>query len=329
LRRTQNFDSGRSLVQTELGRVLRSAGATTVPRSAPAQIVRDIQHLVRRRGDPVRPARTPSISEVLRYPSTSPTPVVRRTPRHRRVISDTTEEDIDEEMGEAPDWEEADGPSGVALSSGSSDVAMADSGLPEFPGGQGRDAPSVFSVDDEARSALVLTQGGRSSLAANFNNLGGSSFRVASAGSPSRLASPDGVSGLQERLRDAVSDRSSSVESFHTAMGHRSPVASPPSGRRPLGSTAPLGHSRRVSGLAPSGHVRHPSGSSAAAGSPHGFTALEAVRAWNAAQSNRPPEVYRPHRIQVPFPIRAPRARMTSEQWEALLADRADDDVRL
>jgi hypothetical protein len=153
----------------------------------------------------------------------------------------------------------------------------------------------VFSVDDEAHSALVLMQGGRSSLAANFNNLGGSSFCVASAGSPSWLASPDGVSGLQERLRDAVSDCSSSVESFHTAMGHWSPVASLSSGRCPLGSTAPLGHSRRVSGLAPSGHVRHPSGSSAAAGSPCGFTALEAVQAWNAAQSNCPPEVYRPH----------------------------------
>jgi hypothetical protein len=191
---------------------------------------------------------------------------------------------------------------------------MADSGLPEFPSGQGRDAPSVFSVDDEARSALVLTQCGRSSLAANFNNLGGSSFRVASAGSPSRLASPNSVSRLQERLRDAVSDRSSSVELFHTAIGHQSPVASLSSGCCPLGSTAPLGHSRQVSRLAPSGHVRHPSGSSAAAGSPHGFTALEAVRAWNAAQSNRPPKVYRPHQIQVPFPIRAPRARMTSKQ---------------
>jgi hypothetical protein len=316
-------------VQTELGRVLRSAGATTVPRSAPAQIVRDIQHLVRRRGDPVRPARTPSISEVLRFPSTSPTPVVRRATRHRRVISDTTEEDIDEEMCEAPDWEEDDGPSGLVLSSGSSDVAMADSDLPEFPGGQGRDAPSVFSVDDEARSALVLTQGGRSSLSANFNNLGGSSFRVASAGSPSRLASPDGVSGLQERLRDAVSDRSSSVESFHTATGHRSPAASPPSGRRPLGSTAPLGHSRRVSGVAPSGHVRQPSGSSASAGRSRSAAVLEVVRAHNSAQANRPPEVYRPNRIRVPFPVRAPRSRITSEQWEALLANRADDDVHL
>jgi hypothetical protein len=327
LRRTQNFDSGRSLVQTELGRVLRSAGATTVPRSAPAQIVRDIQHLVRRRGDPVRPARTPSISEVLRYPSTSPTPVVRRATRHRRVISDTTEEDIDEEMGEAPDWEDDDGPSGIALSSGSSDVAMAD--MPEFPGGSGRDAPSVFSVDDEARSALVLTPGGRSSLAANFNNLGGSSFRVASAGSPSRLASPDGVSGLQERLRDAVSDRSSSVESFQTARDHRSPVASPSSGRRPMGSSAPLGHSRRVSGLAPSGHVRQPSGSSASAGRSRSVAILEVVRAHNSAQSSRAPEVYRPNRIQVPFPVRASRSRMTPEQWEALLANRADDDVHL
>jgi hypothetical protein len=121
---------------------------------------------------------------------------------------------------------------------------MANSGLPEFPGGQGRDAPSVFSVDDEACSALVLTQGRRSSLAANFNNLGSSSFRVASAGSPSQLASPNSVSGLQERLRDAVSDCSSSMESFHTAIGHQSPVASPSSGRRPLGSTALLGHSR-------------------------------------------------------------------------------------
>jgi hypothetical protein len=99
----------------------------------------------------------PLISEVLRYPSTSPSPVVCRAPCHRCVISDTTKEDIDEEIGEAPDWEEADGPLGVALSSGSSDVAIADSGLPEFPGGQGRDAPSVFSVDNEACSALVLT----------------------------------------------------------------------------------------------------------------------------------------------------------------------------
>jgi hypothetical protein len=191
---------------------------------------------------------------------------------------------------------------------------MADSGLPEFPSSQGRDAPLVFSVDDEARSALVLTQGGRSSLAANFNNLSSSSFCVASAGSPSQLASPNSISRLQERLRNAVSDRSSSVESFHTAMGHQSPVASPSSSRRPLGSTAPLSHSCQVSRLAPSGHVRHPSSSSAAASSPRGFTALEAVWAWNAAQSNRPPEVYCPHQIQVPFPIRAPRARMTSEQ---------------
>jgi hypothetical protein len=136
--------------------VLCSAGATTVPCSAPAQIVCDIQHLVRRCRDPVRPARTPLISEVLQYPSMSPTPVVCCVPRHRRVILDTTEEDIDEEMGEAPNWED-DGPSGVALSSGSSDVAIADSSLPEFPGGQGRDAPLVFSVDDEACSALVLT----------------------------------------------------------------------------------------------------------------------------------------------------------------------------
>jgi hypothetical protein len=295
-------------VQTKLGRVLYSASATTVPRSAPAQIVHNIQHLVRRRGDPVRPAHTPSISEVLQYPSTSPTPVVRRTPRHRRVISDTTKEDIDEEMGEAPNWEEANRPSGVALSSSSSNVAMADSGLPEFPGGQGRDAPSVFSVDDKARSALVLTQCGQSSLAANFNNLGGSSFHVASASSPSQLASPNSVSRLQEQLRNAVSDCSSSIESFHTAIGHQSPVASPSSSRRPLGSTAPLSHSRQVSRLAPSRHVHHPSGSSAAASSPHSFTALKAVQAWNAAQSNHPPKVYRPHQIQVPFPIRAPRA---------------------
>jgi hypothetical protein len=316
-------------VQTELGRVLRSAGATTVPRSAPAQIVRDIQHLVRRRGDPVQPARTPSISKVLRFPSTSPTPVIRRATRHRRVISDTTEEDIDEEMGEAPDWEKADGPSGIALSSGSSDVAMSDGSPPGLPGGRGRDVPSVFSVDDEARSALVLTPGGRSSLAANFNNLSGSSFRVASAGSPSRLASPDGVSGLQERLRDAVSDRSSSVESFHSAMGHQSPVASPSSGRRPIGSSAPLGHSRRVSGLAPSRHVRQPSGSSASAGRSRSAAILEVVQTWNSTQAGRTPEVYRPHRIRVPFPIRAPRSRMTPEQWEALLADRADDGVRL
>jgi hypothetical protein len=316
-------------VQTELGRVLRSAGATTVPRSAPAQMVRDIQHLVRRRGDPVRPARTPSISEVLRYPSTSPTPVVRRATRHRRVISDTTEEDIDEEMGEAPDWDEDDGPSGLVLSSGSSDAAMFDGSPPGLPGGRGRDAPSVFSVDDEARSALVLTPGGRSSLAANFNNLGGSSFRVASAGSPSRLASPDGVSGLQERLRDAVSDRSSSVESLCSATAHRSPVAPPSSGRRPVGSSAPLGHSRRVSGLAPSGHVRQPSGSSASAGRSRSAAILEVVRAHNSAQPSRAPEVYRPNRIRVPFPVRAPRSRMTPEQWEALLANRADDDVRL
>jgi hypothetical protein len=66
-------------------------------------------------------------------------------------------------------------------------------------------------------------------------------------------------------------------------MGHQSPVALLSSSRRPLGSTAPLGHSCWVSGLAPSGHVRHPSGSSAAAGSLCGFTALEAVQAWNAA----------------------------------------------
>jgi hypothetical protein len=92
---------------------------------------------VRCHRDPVRPARTPLISEVLRYPSMLPSPVVRCAPRHRRVILDTTKEDIDEEMGEAPDWEEANGPLGVALSSGSSDVAMANSGLPEFPGGQG------------------------------------------------------------------------------------------------------------------------------------------------------------------------------------------------
>jgi hypothetical protein len=90
-------------VQTKLGCVLCSAGATTVPCSALAQIVHNIQHLVRCYRDPVCPACTPSISEVLQYPSTSPSPVVRRAPRHRRVISDTTEEDIDEEMGEAPD----------------------------------------------------------------------------------------------------------------------------------------------------------------------------------------------------------------------------------
>jgi hypothetical protein len=90
-------------VQTKLSRVLCSAGATTVPCSAPAQIVRDIQHLVHRRRDPIHPAHTPLISEVLRYPSTLPTPVVCRAPRHRRVISDTTKEDINEEMGEAPD----------------------------------------------------------------------------------------------------------------------------------------------------------------------------------------------------------------------------------
>jgi hypothetical protein len=125
------------------------------------------------------------------------------------VISDTTEEDIDEEMD--------DGPSGIALSSGSSDVDMADVASVASSGGRGRDASIVFSVDDEARSALVLTPGGRRSLSTDFNNLGGSSFCVASAGSPSWLASPDGISGLQDRLRDAVSDRSSSASSFHTA----------------------------------------------------------------------------------------------------------------
>jgi hypothetical protein len=71
------------------------------------------------------------------------------------------------------------------LSSGSSNVAMSNSSPPGLLGGCGRDVPSVFSVDDEARSALVLTLGGRLSLAANFNNLSGSSFCVASAGSPS------------------------------------------------------------------------------------------------------------------------------------------------
>jgi hypothetical protein len=50
-----------------------------------------------------------------------------------------------------------DGPSGIALSSGSSDVDMADVASVASSGGQGRDAPSVFSVDDEARSALVTS----------------------------------------------------------------------------------------------------------------------------------------------------------------------------
>jgi hypothetical protein len=302
--------------------------------AAPAQGVRDIQHLVRRRGDPRAP-RTPSISEVLRFPSTSPTPVVRRQTRHRRVISDTTEEDIDEEMG--------DGPSGIALSSGSSDVDMADVASVASSGGRGRDASTVFSVDDEARSALVLTPGGRRSLSTDFNNLGGSSFRVASAGSPSRLASPDGISGLQDRLRDAVSDRSSSAGSFHTAADHRSPVSSPAGGRRPLGSTAPLGHSRRVSGLAPSSHVRYPSGSSvhsagSSRGGPAGLgrpassrlssrTALEAIIAYNAAQSNNPPEIYRPHRIPVALPSGRSRALLTREQWAEMLARRGPYDV--
>jgi hypothetical protein len=90
-------------VQTKLGCVLYSTSATTVPYSALAQIVRNIQHLVCCCGDPVCPACTPLISEVLQYPSTSPTPVVRHVPCHRRVILDTTEEDINEEMGEAPD----------------------------------------------------------------------------------------------------------------------------------------------------------------------------------------------------------------------------------
>jgi hypothetical protein len=78
----------------------------------------------------------------------------------------------------------------------------------------------VFSVDDKACSALVLTQGGRLSLAANFNNLSSSSFCVASASSPSWLASPNSVSRLQEQLRDAVSNCSSSIELFYTAIGY-------------------------------------------------------------------------------------------------------------
>jgi hypothetical protein len=52
--------------------------------------------------DPVYPACTPSISKVLQYPSTLPTPVVYYVPCHRRVISDTTKEDINKEIGEAP-----------------------------------------------------------------------------------------------------------------------------------------------------------------------------------------------------------------------------------
>jgi hypothetical protein len=236
-----------------------------------------------------------------------------------------------------------DGPSGIALSSGSSDVDMADVASVASSGGQGRDAPSVFSVDDEARSALVLTPGGRRSLSADFNDLGSSSFRVASAGSPSRLASPDGVSGLQDWLRDAVSDRSSSVESFHTAVGPRSLGSPSSSGRRPLGSTAPLGHSRRVSGLAPAGHVRYPSGSSThSAGSPRGGpsgssrpapssplgrTAVEAIIAYNAAQPNNPPEIYRPHRIPVPLPSSRPRALLSRDQWAEMLTRRGPDNV--
>jgi hypothetical protein len=174
---------------------------------------------------------------------------------------------------------------------------MADSNLPEFPSSQGCNAPSVFSVNNKARSALVLTQGGRSSLSANFNNLSSSSFHVASAGSPSQLASPNGVSRLQERLRDAVSDYSSSIESFHTATGHQSPAASPPSSHRPLSSTALLSHSHRVSRVAPSRHVCQPSSSSASASQSCSAAVLKVVQAHNSAQANCPPEVYCPNCI--------------------------------
>jgi hypothetical protein len=150
-----------------------------VPQSAPAQVVHNIQGLVRRQGNPPRAVRTPSIYEVLQFPSTSPTPVVRRQTCHRRVISNTTEEDIGEGMD--LDEEMNDGPSGLILSSGSFDVDMAEAGSVASSSGQGRNAPLVFSVDDEAHSALILTPGGRQSLSMSFSNLRGSSFRVASA----------------------------------------------------------------------------------------------------------------------------------------------------
>jgi hypothetical protein len=77
---------------------------------------------------------------------------VRRQPRHRRVISDTTEEDI-EDMNKDMD----DGQLGLVLVGGSSDMDMADANGSVAPsGGRGRDPPSIFSVDDETRAALIL-----------------------------------------------------------------------------------------------------------------------------------------------------------------------------
>jgi hypothetical protein len=52
--------------------------------------------------DPVYPAYTPLISKVLQYPSTLPTPVVYYIPCHYYVILDTTKEDINKEIGKAP-----------------------------------------------------------------------------------------------------------------------------------------------------------------------------------------------------------------------------------
>jgi hypothetical protein len=52
--------------------------------------------------DPVCPACTPLISKVLQYLSILPTPIVYYTPYYYCVILDTTKEDINKEIGKAP-----------------------------------------------------------------------------------------------------------------------------------------------------------------------------------------------------------------------------------
>ena len=269
LSRVGQFEQGRAAVQNLLAEHM-AATAPLPPRSSPAAVVRDIQNLVRRSGN--RSTRTPTISEILRRreASASPTPVVRRGlpapsgPAH-------IEEDGDVEM--LGDEEGFAAPSSAGSPSPPLNIGGAHPRRPGSPmvvpapsgGGDGVDSPTVFSVADEARAALVLVAGGRRSLTEDFGNLGGSALRTAGAASPLRLASPDGVSGLSGRLQQAMSDRSSSAGSFHTALASprspRSPIPqpSPPLARRPVGSSAPLGHARRVSGLAPMGHVRQPS----------------------------------------------------------------------
>jgi hypothetical protein len=93
------------------------------------------------------------------------------------VISNTTKEDINKEIDNRP--------LGIALSSSSSNVNIVDITSITSSSSYSYNAFIVFSVNNKACLALVLTPSSRQSLSTNFNNLSRSSFYIASTSSPS------------------------------------------------------------------------------------------------------------------------------------------------